>query len=56
MQRKGPASATEAKRIFYEATDLLDEICEQLGLTEDFKNRYHETLFAFPRPINHFTI
>ncbi|UAK16754.1 IS1634 family transposase [Sporolactobacillus terrae] len=40
--QRGPTPAAEAKRVFYGATYLLDQIGEQLGLTEDLKT-------CFPR-------
>ncbi|WP_353949135.1 IS1634 family transposase [Sporolactobacillus sp. Y61] len=41
-QKRGPVPATKARRVFYGATYLLDQIGEQLGLTEDLKH-------CFPR-------
>lgn len=40
--KRGPVPAVEAKRVFYGATYLLDQISKQLGLTEDLKH-------CFPR-------
>ncbi|MET1248785.1 hypothetical protein ABWW58_08375 [Sporolactobacillus sp. STCC-11] len=63
--QRGPTPVAEAKRVFYGATYLLDQIGEQLGLTEDLKAcfpRYYQQILSLayymilehPNPLTRF--